>query len=37
LEGVISAQKDAPCPDQDTMIALTTFDLLAQAHGMSAV
>lgn len=32
-----SAPKDSPCPVQDTHIALTTFQLLAQAHGVGTV
>lgn len=34
---VASAPKDSPCPAQDTMIALATFDLLAQAQGIGTV
>jgi len=32
-----SAPKDSPCPVQDTHIALTTFQLLAQARGVGTV
>lgn len=34
---VTSAPADAPCPTQDTLIALTTFQLIAQAHGVGSV
>ncbi|MFH1217090.1 MAG: nitroreductase family protein [Pseudomonadota bacterium] len=32
-----SAPKDAPCPAQDTLIALTTFQLIAHARGVGTV
>jgi nitroreductase len=32
-----SAPRNAPCPVQDTHIALTTFQLLAQVHGVGTV
>jgi nitroreductase/NAD-dependent dihydropyrimidine dehydrogenase PreA subunit len=32
-----SAPRNSPCPVQDTHIALTTFQLLAQAHGVGTV
>ncbi len=32
-----SAPKDAPCPEQDTLIALTTFQLIAHARGVGTV
>lgn len=32
-----SAPKDAPCPQQDTLIALTTFQLIAHARGVGTV
>lgn len=32
-----SAPKDAPCPEQDTLIALTTFQLIAHARGIGTV
>jgi len=32
-----SAPKDAPCPAQDTLIALTTFELLACSHGIGTL
>ncbi len=34
---VTSAPKDAPCPVQDTHIALATFELLAQSHGLGTL
>lgn len=34
---VTSAPKDAPCPAQDTLIALTTFQLMAHARGVGTV
>jgi nitroreductase/NAD-dependent dihydropyrimidine dehydrogenase PreA subunit len=34
---ITSAPADAPCPVQDTHIALTTFQLLAHAHGVGTV
>jgi len=34
---VTSAPKDAPCPVQDTHIALTTFQLIAYARGVGSV
>ena len=34
---VTSAPKDAPCPVQDTHIALTTFQLMAHARGVGTV
>jgi len=34
---ITSAPADAPCPQQDTLIALTTFDLIAQARGVGTV
>ena len=34
---VTSAPDSAPCPIQDTHIALTTFQLLAHAHGLGTV
>lgn len=34
---VASSPKDAPCPVQDTHIFLTTFELLAQAHGLGTL
>ena len=34
---ITSAPADAPCPTQDTHIALTTFELLAHAHGVGTV
>lgn len=34
---VTSAPKDAPCPEQDTLIALTTFQLYAHARGVGTV
>lgn len=34
---ITSAPADAPCPAQDTLIALTTFQLLAHAHGVGTV
>jgi len=32
-----SAPKDAPCPAQDTLIALTTFELLANSYGIGTL
>ncbi len=34
---ITSAPKDAPCPVQDTHIALTTFQLMAHARGIGTV
>ena len=34
---ITSASKDAPCPAQDTLIALTTFQLMAHAKGVGTV
>jgi len=34
---VTSAPKDAPCPAQDTHIALVTFELLANANGLGTL
>ena len=34
---VTSAPKDAPCPAQDTLIALSTFQLMAHARGVGTV
>ena len=34
---VASAPQDAPCPVQDTIIALTTFQLMAHARGVGTV
>ncbi|MFC1844087.1 nitroreductase family protein [Thermodesulfobacteriota bacterium] len=34
---ITSAPKDAPCPAQDTLIALTTFQLMAHARGVGTV
>ncbi|MFC1837716.1 nitroreductase family protein [Thermodesulfobacteriota bacterium] len=34
---VTSAPQDAPCPAQDTLIALTTFQLMAHARGIGTV
>lgn len=34
---ITSAPVDAPCGAQDTLIALTTFQLLAHAHGVGTV
>jgi nitroreductase/NAD-dependent dihydropyrimidine dehydrogenase PreA subunit len=34
---VTSAPKDAPCPVQDTHIALTTFQIIAHARGVGTV
>lgn len=34
---ITSAPKDAPCPVQDTHIALTTFQLMAHARGVGTV
>ena len=34
---ITSAPKDAPCPVQDAHIALTTFQLMAHAHGVGTV
>ncbi|MBI4959819.1 MAG: nitroreductase family protein [Desulfovibrio sp.] len=34
---VTSAPKDAPCPVQDTHIALATFELLASANGLGTL
>ncbi|MCX5876344.1 MAG: nitroreductase family protein [Deltaproteobacteria bacterium] len=34
---ITSAPADAPCPVQDTHIALTTFQLIAHAHGVGTV
>jgi len=34
---ITSAPKTAPCPAQDTLIALTTFQMLAHTHGLGTV
>ena len=34
---ITSAPKDAPCPVQDTHIALTTFQLMAHCRGVGTV
>jgi len=34
---ITSAPADAPCPEQDCLIALTTFQLVAHAHGVGTV
>ena len=34
---ITTVPADAPCPAQDTLIALTTFQLLAHAHGVGTV
>jgi nitroreductase/NAD-dependent dihydropyrimidine dehydrogenase PreA subunit len=34
---ITSAPTAAPCPEQDCLIALTTFDLIAHAHGLGTV
>jgi nitroreductase len=34
---ITSAPQSAPCPGQDTLIALTTFQLLAHARGVGTV
>jgi nitroreductase/NAD-dependent dihydropyrimidine dehydrogenase PreA subunit len=34
---VTSAPKESPCPGQDTLIALTTFQLMAHSHGLGTV
>ncbi len=34
---VTSAPKESPCPEQDTLIALTTFQLIAHARGVGTV
>lgn len=34
---ITSAPNDAPCPEQDTLIALTTFQLIAHARGVGTV
>lgn len=34
---ITSAPKAAPCPVQDTLIALTTFQMLAHTHGLGTV
>ena len=34
---ITSAPQDAPCPAQDTLIALTTFQLTSHAHGVGTV
>jgi nitroreductase/NAD-dependent dihydropyrimidine dehydrogenase PreA subunit len=34
---VASAPQDAPCPVQDTLIALTTFQMIAHARGIGTV
>ena len=34
---ITSAPADAPCPTQDALIALTTFQLLAHGHGVGTV
>ena len=32
-----SAPKDAPCPQEDTLIALATFELLASSYGIGTL
>ncbi|MFH2122218.1 MAG: nitroreductase family protein [Pseudomonadota bacterium] len=34
---ITSAPKASPCPAQDTLIALTTFQMIAHAHGLGTV
>lgn len=34
---ITSAPRDAPCPAQDTLIALTTFQLIAHVHDIGTV
>jgi ferredoxin len=34
---ITSAPADAPCPEQDTIIALTTFQLMAHVRGLGTV
>lgn len=34
---ITSAPKTSPCPAQDTLIALTTFQMMAHAHGLGTV
>jgi nitroreductase/NAD-dependent dihydropyrimidine dehydrogenase PreA subunit len=34
---ITSAPKASPCPAQDTLIALTTFQMMAHAHGLGTV
>lgn len=34
---ITSAPKAAPCPAQDTLIALTTFQMIAHTHGLGTV
>ena len=34
---ITSAPRDAPCPAQDTLIALTTFQLIAHVHDLGTV
>lgn len=34
---VVSTAKDSPCPEQDCLIAMSYFDLLANAHGLGTV
>ncbi|MDF1615139.1 nitroreductase family protein [Desulfurivibrio dismutans] len=34
---ITSTPAGVPCPEQDCLIALTTFDLVAQAHGVGTV
>ena len=34
---ITSAPADSPCPAQDTIIAMTTFQLIAHAHGVGTV
>lgn len=34
---ITSAPKDSHCPAQDTLIALTTFQMIAHAHGLGTV
>ena len=34
---ITSAPKASPCPAQDTLIALSTFQLIAHAHGLGTV
>ncbi|MDD5759981.1 MAG: nitroreductase family protein [Desulfobulbaceae bacterium] len=34
---ITSAPNDSPCPTQDNIIALTTFQMIAHAHGLGTV
>ena len=34
---LVSTAKDSPCPEQDCLIAMSYFDLLANAHGVGTV